>query len=137
MGMDGRDSRSVVARWIELWNSTGPDGVDEVFADDFHDAQLAERLNGPVTLEDFKASLRALVDAMGLAQFEVHETVAEGDAVVVRWTVHGTHQGVLWGMPPTGKTFAIEGVNIFRVRDGRIVERRSFLDPAAVLRLGH
>jgi predicted ester cyclase len=90
-----------------------------------------------VTLDDFKTSLRALVEAMGHAQFEVHETVAEGDVVVVRWTVHGVHQGVLWGRPPTGEPFAIEGVNIFRVRDGRIVERRSFLDPVGIVRLGH
>ena len=134
MGID--ENRAVVSRWIELWNVAGPDGVDEVFAEDFHDEQLAERLNGPVTLEAFKVSLRGLMEAMGHAQFEQHETIAEGDSVAVRWTVRGVHQGSLWGMPPTGEPFAIEGMNVFRVRDGRIVERRSFLDPSGVLGLG-
>ncbi len=134
--VEGQDNRTVVNRWIELWNTAGPDGVSEVFAEDFQDAQLAGRLGGPVTLEHFKASLEALVNAMGHAQFEVHEMVSEGDTVVVRWTVHGVHRDTLWGMPPTDKTFAIEGVNIFKIRDGRIVERSSFMDPAAVLGLG-
>jgi steroid delta-isomerase-like uncharacterized protein len=128
-------NKQVVSRWTELWNEKGVGGVDEIFADDFRDEQLAARLGQPVTLESFKASLHSLMQAMGHAQFEEHELVAEGDQVIVRWTVRGVHQGMLWGLPPTGKAFAVDGVNIFRVRDGRIVERRSFLDPGGVLGL--
>jgi predicted ester cyclase len=72
---------------------------------------------------------------MGNPQFEEHEMVAEADQVLVRWTVRGIHEGTIWGAPPTGKPFAIEGANVFRVRDGKIVERRSFLDPTGVLAL--
>ncbi len=126
-------SKQVVHRWIELWNERGVDGVDEIFTNDFSDGQLAAQLGQPVSLELLKASLRGLIEAMGHAQFEAHEMIAEGDQVVVRWTVRGVHQGTLWGLPPTGEPFAIEGVNIFRVRDGKIAERRSFLDPAGVL----
>ena len=56
-------------------------------------------------------------------------------SVVVRWTVRGVHQGPLWGFPETGEPLAIEGVNVFRVRDGMIVERLTFLDPAGLLGL--
>jgi steroid delta-isomerase-like uncharacterized protein len=128
-------NKQVVRRWTELWNQRGVDGVDEIFADDFRDEQLAARLGQPLSLDLFKASLRGLIEAMGHAQFEEHEMIAEGDQVVVRWTVRGVHQGTLWGVPPTDQPFAIEGVNIFRVHDGKIVERRSFLDPAGVLAL--
>ena len=129
------ENKAVVQRWVELWNERGPDGVDEVFAEDFHDNQLASRLGTQVSLEAFKASLHALIEGMGHAQFETHELIGEGDSVVIRWSVHGVHQGTLWGIPPTGKAFAIEGVNVFRIRDGKIVERRSFLDPGGVLGL--
>jgi steroid delta-isomerase-like uncharacterized protein len=129
------DNKAVVSRWTELWNSCDPEGVDDVFADDFYDEQLAGRCGGQVTLDTFRASLRALTDAMGHAHFEQHEMIAEGDSVMVRWTVRGVHQGPIWGIRATGKPLAIEGVNIFRVRDGRIVERRSFVDPAGVLGL--
>jgi steroid delta-isomerase-like uncharacterized protein len=135
MGID--ENKAVVHRWTELWNSgLEADGVDDVFASDFTDAQLVARTGEPVTLDSFKGSLRAVSDAMGHPTFEEHEMIAEGDSVLVRWTVRGTHLGTLWGLPPTGKPIAIEGVNIFRVLDGRIVERRSFLDPAGILSLG-
>jgi ketosteroid isomerase-like protein len=89
----------------------------------------------PVTLELFKASLQALIETTGHAQFEEHEFIAEGDDVMVRWTVRGVHRAPMWGAPPTGKPFAIEGINIFTVRDGKIVARRSFVDPAALVAL--
>lgn len=126
-------NKAVVRRWIELWNTRGADGVDEVFAPHFRDAQLEQRLGEAVTLETFKQSLRILQGSIGHAQFEEHEMLAEGDRVMVRWTMHGTHQGPLWGLAPTGRTFALDGVNIFRVEDGRIIERLSFVDTASLL----
>jgi steroid delta-isomerase-like uncharacterized protein len=129
------DNKRVVRRWIELWNERGADGVDEVFAFDFRDEQLAASRGQPITLDLFKASLRALIEAMGHAQFEEHELIAEGDEVMVRWTVRGVHQAPMWGAAPTGKPFAIEGINIFTVRDGKIVARRSFVDPAGLVAL--
>jgi predicted ester cyclase len=52
---------------------------------------------------------------------EVHELVAEGDIVVERFTASGTQRGEVMGIPPTGKTVSLPGINIFRLR----------LDPAA------
>ena len=48
--------------------------------------------------------------------------VAEEDKVVVRWTASGTHQGSLMGIPPTGKEVAVTGVDIFRVKEGKLAE---------------
>jgi steroid delta-isomerase-like uncharacterized protein len=129
------ENKQVVRRWIELWNQKAADGVDEIFAEDFQDEQLTAFVKAPVSLEVFKASLQALVAGMGHAQFEEHEMIAEGDQVMVRWTARGVHQGSLWGLAPTGKPIAMPGVNIFRVRDGKIVERWSFIEPGAILNL--
>jgi steroid delta-isomerase-like uncharacterized protein len=59
---------------------------------------------------------------------DLHQLVAEDDIVVERFTASGTHRGELMGVAPTGRTMKLEGVNIFRVRDGRIVERWGRLD---------
>lgn len=50
-------------------------------------------------------------------------TVDEGDKVVTRATVSGTHLGDYMGMPATGKTFSIGIVDILRFKDGKIAER--------------
>jgi predicted ester cyclase len=54
--------------------------------------------------------------------FTVEDIIAEGDKVVVRWTNAGTDSGGFMGIPPTGRKFGIAGIDIHRVRDGRLAE---------------
>lgn len=56
------------------------------------------------------------------------EEIAEGDKVVLRQTVTGTHKGSLMGIPPTGKKFAIQEIVINRYVDGKIVESWALAD---------
>ena len=58
----------------------------------------------------------------------IEDMIAEGDKVVVRMTMRGTQQGALGGIPPTGKRVVYTGIDIFRIADGRIVERRGEVD---------
>jgi predicted ester cyclase len=53
--------------------------------------------------------------------------------VIVHWTMRATHQAPFWGLPPTGRPFALDGVNIFRVEDEPVVERLSYVDAASLL----
>src|SRR6266536_1423293 len=52
----------------------------------------------------------------------VEDVIAEGDKVVGRNTVTGTHQGDYMGIPPTGKSVTYNEVLIFRFAGGRIAE---------------
>lgn len=130
------ENKAVVRSWIERWNTVGVNAVDDLFASSFTDQQLAQRLGQPVTLEGLKASLRALEGMLGHGEFEEQEMIAEGDRVMVRWILKGTHIGPFLGLPATNRPFHVDGVNIFRVLEGRIVERWSFLDvPSLLLQL--
>ena len=51
----------------------------------------------------------------------VEDMIAEGDKVVARTTLNGTHEGPLWGIPPTGKPS--------RPRDERRGERQKHGQP--------
>lgn len=48
--------------------------------------------------------------------------IADGDLVAARWTTAGTFSGRWGGITPTGARATFSGVNIFRIRDGRVVE---------------
>jgi steroid delta-isomerase-like uncharacterized protein len=65
---------------------------------------------------------------------EVDQLVAENDIVVERFTASGTHLGDLLGVPGTGRTIILRGVNIFRVNGDKIVERWGQLDELGLLR---
>jgi predicted ester cyclase len=66
-------------------------------------------------------------------RFNVEDQVAEGDKVVTRWSVEATQSGEFLGMPPSGKTVNVTGINIFRIVDGYFVEGWHNLDTLRLL----
>ena len=60
--------------------------------------------------------------------------IGEGDLVVEEFTASGTQRGEVMGVVGDGRTVVLKGINIFRVRDGRIVERWGRLDDLGLLR---
>lgn len=70
----------------------------------------------------FRAFMGVYFSAFPEQRVEVHELVAEGDRVVARHTHHVTHGGEFAGLPPSGKRAVIDGLELFRIEDGRIAE---------------
>ena len=64
---------------------------------------------------------------------DIYHLVGEGDLVVEQFTASGTQQGEIMGVSATGRTFTLRGIQIFRIRDGRIVERWGRLDDLGLL----
>jgi predicted ester cyclase len=58
----------------------------------------------------------------------VEDMVAEGDKVAVRYTLEGTHEGELFGVPPTGQRLSIKSISVERVSDGTIREHWRITD---------
>ncbi|MBP2703218.1 ester cyclase [Microbispora sp. RL4-1S] len=65
---------------------------------------------------------------------EVEDMIAEGDRLVCRNTVTGTHRGDFMGLPPTGRSVAYNEIFIFRFADGRIAETWGVVDVAGLMR---
>jgi steroid delta-isomerase-like uncharacterized protein len=66
---------------------------------------------------------------------EIKDLIAEGDKVVSRNTVSGTHRGEYMGVAPTGRTVTYDEIFILRfAEDGRIVETWGVVDVAAQMR---
>lgn len=71
----------------------------------------------------------------GLAgRWEVHDVVASGDKVTVRWTGHGKHDREVMGIPPTGSTIEVEALSLLRFEDGKIAENWTVWDTLGMLR---
>ena len=56
------------------------------------------------------------------ARVIISDLIAEGDKVAVRYTIEGTHEGDLFGAPPTGQRVSIESFTVERLSDGKIRE---------------
>ncbi len=64
----------------------------------------------------------------------VEDVIAEGDKVVARNTVTGTHRGEFMGVGPTGKSVTYNEIFIFRFADGRVVETWGVVDVYAQMK---
>ena len=64
----------------------------------------------------------------------VEDVIAEGDKVVARNTVTGTHQGEYMGLQPTGNSVTYNEIFIFRFRGGRIAETWGVVDVLSQMR---
>ena len=78
---------------------------------------------GPIGPEGFALFYSAIRTALPDARYEVDDLIAEGDKVVVRWRLLGTHEGDFKGIAPSGRAIELKGIAIYRVDDGTLMER--------------
>ena len=78
---------------------------------------------GPTDLATGKQFAAMFLAAFPDARNTIEDMVAEGDRVVTRGTMRGTHQGELMGIPPTGRQVTMGWMSFDRFVDGRFAER--------------
>jgi serine phosphatase RsbU (regulator of sigma subunit) len=116
------ENKAIFRRYIEeVWNQSNLDVVDEIF-----DRYLAHQPDGP-TLErgpeDVKRFVGEFRSAFPNFRISLEEQIAEGDKVMVRATIRGTHHREFRGMAPTGKEIEERGFSVFRFSsEGKVVE---------------
>ena len=65
--------------------------------------------------------------------FHIDELVAEGDRVVISWSMRGTRQEEIAGRAASGRSIAALGMTLDSFADGRITGHRQVVDRLAVL----
>ena len=110
-------NKAFVKRYFEqVWIGVQPDLLAEFWDEDFvyH--------GGPANLEELKTGLTTFLNTFAEVRFTNEDIIAEGDKVVVRWTLAANHQGEFMGVPATGKQVSFSGITIFRLANNQIVE---------------
>lgn len=119
--MSAEDNKALVGRYFNAaWNEGNSAVIDELFAANFHHHNPGVPDGG--SREGFKLFNGAFRSAFPDLRLTQDDVIAEGDKVVTRFTAHGTQQGELQGIAPTGKPINVTGIEIMRVSGGKIVE---------------
>jgi predicted ester cyclase len=128
------ENKAIFRRYIEEVGNRGilevADGIFERYIAHQPDGSTLER--GP---EDVKRFQRDWRSAFPDIRISIEDQVAEGDKVVTRITIRGTHQGDFRGMAPTGEEIELKGVTTFHFsEEGKVVETWDSYDQLSLLR---
>jgi steroid delta-isomerase-like uncharacterized protein len=119
------DNKTVVRRYVELWETGNLVLADEILAAEYVDHTRPQRPSGP---EPVKEEVTAFRSGFPDAHSTVEQMVGEGDIVAFRFVLRGTHLGDFAGFPPTGKETVLVGADFVRIVDGKICELWSTQD---------
>lgn len=109
--------KATVRRYYDAVNDVDVAAIDEIFAQDYVDHTKDQ--GGIEVVRDFvRNAHNTFPDVRLTPNFQV----AEGDLVVTHYTTTGTQSAPWNGVPATNKSFSTQGIHIFRLSGGKIVE---------------
>ena len=120
MTMSVEQNKNIIRRYQDAYNNNDLDALDEVVAVDILTPKIMPGMASG--LEGAKAVHRTSLLGMPDFRTTIDDLIAEGDKVVARVTMTGTHTGAFWGFPATGKKVLFTGIYIARIENGKIVE---------------
>jgi len=124
--MSPEANAALVRRFYDAYNHNRAEDYLELCSPDY-----ICRMGATEKMEGLAANLEAEAyfrTAFSDAHWEIEDLIAAGDKVVVRRTWRLTHTGPFDGQAPTGRTLTGTGIDIFLIRDGKLVEQWSESD---------
>lgn len=130
--MTSEANKLTMQRFVEFINTANETLADELISTNaiFHVPGRPEPMRGPTGYLEIIAMMRGGFPDI---QWTLEEMVAEADKVAARFIMRGTHQGMFFGVPPSGKRIAVQAMNIYRFSDGKFVEERGQPDMLGLL----
>lgn len=121
--------KTLVHQYYDIINRGDLDALDQLVSPGYryHAPGL------PPSLFIFKQMLLAYRVGFPDLNHVVEQLISEGDRVVAYVTTQGTHTGPFLGHAPTHQHFSAAGVDIFRLEQGRLVERWGAFDTLSML----
>jgi len=125
-------NKAVMGRFLQFINTASEKLAEELISPDavFHVPGRPEPMRGPA---GYLAIIGMMRGGFPDIQWTLEEVIAEGDKVAARFTIRGTHRGAFFGVPPTGKTIAVQAMNFYRLSGGQFVEERGQPDLLGLL----
>jgi steroid delta-isomerase-like uncharacterized protein len=110
----------------ECWNQGDFSVVEEVFSPDY--VAHFTPPGAPTGRDAFRWTVNLYRTAFPDLQLQVDDMLADGDKVISRVTIRGTHTGQLMNIPPTHKAVTVTGIVIARFEKGQNMEAWGEID---------
>jgi steroid delta-isomerase-like uncharacterized protein len=129
-----QESEKLARRFVDACNAKQFNLLDELLAEDYvhHDPNLPPEMQRG--LSGYKQLITTMFGAFPDLIGSVEDMVSDGDRVVTRLSWHGTHQGDLMGIPPSGNPVDFSMIEVQRIAGGKIVEGWVEFDAMGMMR---
>ena len=119
--MQAENNKLTMNRFLEFINTASEALAEELISPDaiFYVPGRPDPMHGP---SGYLGIIPMMRSGFPDIQWTLDEIIAENDQVAARYTMHGTHKGTFFGVPPTGKSIEIGAINFYRFSDGQIIE---------------
>lgn len=104
--------------WVQALNRREPSALRQMLTQDSEYRFPDRSCHGP---DEIVAYFQSAFDGLPDWSMDVRSIGSQGDDVYMHWHLRGTHGGPLLGIDPTGRALAIDGLDHFVVRDGKVV----------------
>ncbi len=130
--MSVENNKALALSFFDAVNAGNLDAFDDLISEAFieHEEFPGLPTRGPAAP---KAVIGMFMAAFPNLNMAVDDTLADGDKVVVRGTMSGTHQGEFMGIPPTHNSFKAQFIDIIEIHDGKATEHWGVTDQAAMM----
>jgi steroid delta-isomerase-like uncharacterized protein len=111
--------------------------ADQTTIDELCDPGLADHNPAPghePTLAGFKQKVAGFKAVFPDLVEDLQDIIASGDTVATRWVVTGSLQQEFMGIPASGQTITVEGMNFYRLKAGRVTDIWTQFDAVAMMR---
>jgi steroid delta-isomerase-like uncharacterized protein len=119
---------------IKILESGNVSEMDGLIAADVVDHTLDTSITKKTGLAGVKELFTFYHTAFPDIKTTIHKEVAEDDMLMAYWTVEGTNTGPMGGMPPTNKKIKMDGMEVVKYKDGKIVEHWEIDDNLTMMR---
>jgi steroid delta-isomerase-like uncharacterized protein len=102
----------------DFWNKHNLAAYEKYYSAEF----IVHSAGKDQNFEQYKGLCQAYFTAFPDLRIATDYLVAEGDKVAKVWTATCTHKEEFMGIPATGKQIVVKGIEIFRIKDGKIAE---------------
>jgi steroid delta-isomerase-like uncharacterized protein len=110
--------------------------ADQATIDELADPGLVDHNPAPghePTLAGFKQKVAAFKAMFPDLAEDLQDIIAGGETVATRWVVTGSLQQEFMGIPASGQTISVEGMNFYRLKNGRVTDIWTQFDGVALM----
>jgi len=123
-----------VAKNIKMYTAVWNDIMNKGKLDLFNDSNFTQDVvfymkpANVVGIDSARAYYGQFLTGFSNIQFTVKNVFGQDDQLVKHWQFKGTHTGMFFGIPATGKAVELDGATIVKMKAGKIASEQDFFD---------